>query len=289
MSFPSQDYPFTIRAMNPADPHAPSSAISAQSVSLWDLILACLSIFVISAMLAEMLFQFDPEIIVVLHVVDTAICMLFLADFFRRLITAPSKLAYLKWGWIDLAASIPSMDALRWGRVVSLTRLFMLLRALRSGRAILRVIRHDPARAVITLTLLVTMMLTIASALMILSVETAERSNIKSGYDALWWTLTTVTTVGYGDCFPVTIKGRMIGAVVMVGGIALYATLTAFISAKIMDLHQKHERDEVDAIYDEVRCLRTEMRELRETLRGRAENTPTPAVEPEPGKAGISG
>jgi voltage-gated potassium channel len=120
-------------------------------------------------------------------------------------------------------------------------------------------------------------------------VETAERSNIKTGYDALWWTLTTVTTVGYGDFFPVTIKGRMIGAVVMVGGIALYATLTAFISAKIMDLHQKHERDEVDAIYDEVRCLRAEMRELRQILLGRAENAPNPAIEPEPGKAGNSG
>lgn len=233
---------------------------------MWELILAFLSIFVISAMVAEMLFQFDHEIIVVLHVVDTTICMLFLADFLRRLITAPSKLAYLKWGWIDLAASIPSIEALRWGRVVSLTRIFMLLRALRSGRAILRVIRHDPARAVITLTLLVAMALTISSALMILSVETAERSNIKTGYDALWWTLTTVTTVGYGDFYPVTIKGRMIGAVVMVGGIALYATLTAFISAKIMDLHQKHERDEVDAIHDEVRALRAEMRELREAL-----------------------
>lgn len=233
---------------------------------MWELILAFLSIFVISAMVAEMLFQFDHEIIVVLHVVDTTICMLFLADFLRRLITAPSKLSYLKWGWIDLAASIPSIEALRWGRMVSLTRIFMLLRALRSGRAILRVIRHDPARAVITLTLLVAMALTISSALMILSVETAERSNIKTGYDALWWTLTTVTTVGYGDFYPVTIKGRMIGAVVMVGGIALYATLTAFISAKIMDLHQKHERDEVDAIHDEVRALRAEMRELREAL-----------------------
>jgi voltage-gated potassium channel len=254
--------------MKPAEPYSLETTPRSPSVSLWELILACLSIFVISAMVAEMLFEFDPEIIVVLHVVDTAICMLFLADFCRRLITAPSKLAYLKWGWIDLAASIPSIEALRWGRVVSLTRLFMLLRAVRSGRAILRVIRNDPARAVITLTLLLAMVLTITSALMILSVENVERSNIKTGYDALWWTLTTVTTVGYGDCYPVTIKGRMIGAVVMVGGIALYATLTAFISAKIMDLHQRHERDEVDAIYDEVRSLRTEMRELREALRG---------------------
>jgi voltage-gated potassium channel len=270
-------------------PPEPAHGQTHSHLSLWDLILACLSIYVISAMLAEMLFEFDHEIATVLHVVDTSLCMLFLVDFCRRLITAPSKLAYLKWGWIDLVASIPSLDALRWGRMVSLGRVFLLLRALRSGRAIMRLLRHDPARAVIALTLLLTMMVMISSSLLILGVETAERSNIKSGYDALWWTLTTMTTVGYGDHFPVTVKGRMIGGIVMVGGIALYATLTAFISAKIMELYQKHERDEVDAIYDEVRSLRGEMRELREALRGHAGNSPAPPAEPGPGNSGNSG
>jgi voltage-gated potassium channel len=258
-------------------------------LSLWDLILACLSIYVITAMLAEMVFHFDPEISTVLHIVDAGLCMVFMADFVRRLITAPSKLAYLKWGWIDLAASIPTLDALRWGRMVSLGRVFFLLRALRSGRAILRLIRHDPARAVIALTLLLTMMVMISSSLLILHFETAERSNIKSGYDAIWWTLTTMTTVGYGDHFPVTIKGRMIGGLVMVGGIALYATLTAFISAKIMEIYQAHERDEVDAIYEEVRSLRVEMRELREALRRHEKGALSPPSESGPDLSGNSG
>ena len=133
------------------------------------------------------------------------------------------------------------------------------------------------------------MMVMISRSLLIIRVQTAARSHIKSGYDALWSTLTTMTTVGYGDHFPVTVKGRMIGGVVMVGGIALYATLTACISAKIVELYQKHERDEVDAIYDEVRSLRAEMRELREALRGHGGNSAAAPAEPGPGNSGNSG
>lgn len=73
--------------------------------------------------------------------------------------------------------------------------------------------------------------------------------------------------MGYGDHFPVTVKGRMVGALLMWAGNTLFATFTAFISAKIMELQQKHERDEVDAIYEEVTALRAEMRELRDALR----------------------
>lgn len=239
-------------------------------LGLWDLVIACLSIFVLASMVVEMTLALDPEVLVVLRTVDTALCCLFLGDFLRKLFTAPSKRAYLKWGWIDLAASIPSLDALRWGRLVGLMRVLLLLRAVRSGRAIMRLVRNDPARAVIAFTLLLTLMLTISAALVILEVETAEKSNIRSGYDALWWTLTTVTTVGYGDHFPVTPKGRMIGALVMSCGIALYATLTAFISAKIMEIHGRHERDEVDDICCEVHHLRAEIQEIKELLKARA-------------------
>ncbi|MEQ1750026.1 MAG: ion transporter [Prosthecobacter sp.] len=241
--------------------------------------LACLSIYVLAALIVNMAFDLPHEIQSILHLADTSLCLVFLADFLRRLLTAPSKMEYLKWGWIDLLASIPSVDALRWGRVVSVTRLLMVLRAVRSGRALLRVLRHDPGRAVIAATLLTTTLLMITCSILILTVETAEKSNIKNGYDALWWSLTTITTVGYGDHFPVTAKGRLVGALLMGAGITLFATFTAFISAKIMNMHQKHERDEVDAIYDEVKNLRIEMRELREAINAQQVSRSTPPTD----------
>jgi len=57
------------------------------------------------------------------------------------------------------------------------------------------------------------------------------KSNIKSAEDAIWWTIVTVTTVGYGDKYPVTTEGRVIGILVMVAGVGLFGTYTGFIAS----------------------------------------------------------
>lgn len=238
-------------------------------VTTWDLVLACLSVYVLGALTAELVFGFSEEVVRVLRVADTALCGVFMIDFFRRLVRAPSKLGYLKWGWIDFLASIPVIDGLRWGRMVSVGRLFILLRAVRSGRVLLRVMKNDPARAVVAMTALLTMLVMVASSIIMLHVERVEGSNIKDGYDALWWSLTTVTTVGYGDRFPVTQQGRMVAGILMALGIALYATFTAFISAKIMAVHERLANTEREAIHDEVRKLREQVTALTEALKVR--------------------
>ena len=237
-------------------------------VTSWDLVLACLSVYVLGALTAEWVFDFSDEVIRVLRVADTALCGVFMIDFFRRLATAKSKRAYLKWGWIDFLASIPMLDGLRWGRVVGLSKLFMILRAVRSGRVLLRVVTQDPARAVVAMTALLTMLVMVGSSILMVQVE-REGGNIKDGYDALWWSLTTVTTVGYGDRYPVTQAGRMVAGVLMCLGIALYATFTAFISSKIMSLQARRAETEREAIHEEVRKLREEVAELTAALRSR--------------------
>ncbi len=240
----------------------------------WDLLLACLSVYVLAAFAIELLFHVPPEAAKILHAMDTFLCLLFLSDFCRKLWLAPCKRKYLKWGWIDLLASIPALDAFRWGRVVSVARIFILLRAVRSARLLWQVTRREPPKAIMSLTLLATVIVIIASSLIILRVETAERSNIKTGMDALWWSLTTITTVGYGDHFPVTIEGRVVAAVLMGLGIALYGTFTAFISGRIMELTQKQAEEEsthlpvteVSSLKAEVILLREQVAALRESV-----------------------
>jgi voltage-gated potassium channel len=238
-------------------------------VTTWDLVLACLSVYIIAALVVDLAMDLPEEIARVIHIVDTSLCMVFLADVVRRFVQAPSKLEFWKWGWIDLLASIPSFDSLRWGRMVSLARIFIILRAVRSGRVLLRVLKNDPARAVVALTLLCTTFVMIGCSILVLTVETAEKSNIKTGYDALWWSLTTVTTVGYGDHFPVTPKGRIFGGLMMAVGITLYATFTAFVSAKIMELKQKYRHQEPDEVHEEIKALREEVRELKALLKAK--------------------
>lgn len=150
--------------------------------------------------------------------------------------------------------------------------MFVILRSIRSARLIWRLTRRDPAKSLMALTLLATVLILILSSVFILMVEHHERSNIRTGWDALWWSLTTVTTVGYGDHYPVTVLGRFIAAVLMVGGIALYATGTAFVSNKIMGLCDKAPAPETElsgqmaTLLEEIRQLRGEVQELRQEL-----------------------
>lgn len=83
-----------------------------------------------------------------------------------------------------------------------------------------------------------------------LVVEEDGGGNIDSFGDALWWAITTVTTVGYGDTFPVTPAGRGIAAFLMVAGIALFGVLTANIAAFFIE--QEYQGDPVAERLDEV-------------------------------------
>lgn len=78
---------------------------------------------------------------------------------------------------------------------------------------------------------IITVLVVIFSSISILIVEKDPLSNIKSAEDALWWSLVTVTTVGYGDKFPVTTEGRLIGVVLMFLGVGIFGTFTGYIAS----------------------------------------------------------
>ena len=66
--------------------------------------------------------------------------------------------------------------------------------------------------------------------------------NIKSFFDAIWWTIVTITSVGYGDFFPVTIAGRVIGIIIIVSGFVLFSTFTAYIASNFIDQKIKERK-----------------------------------------------
>jgi len=89
-------------------------------------------------------------------------------------------------------------------------------------------------------------------------------ANIHSFEDSLWWAATTMTTVGYGDRFPVTPQGRAVAIVLMVFGIAALSAFTAAIAAALVREQESPERDRIDELIDEVRALRSELESLRD-------------------------
>jgi len=145
----------------------------------------------------------------------------------------------MKWGWIDLISSVPALSYLRAGRVLRLIRLLRLIRAFRSTQMFVKHVFRNKVKGAFTSVTLLAILLIIFSSIAILQVEKDPNSNIKSAEDAIWWAYVTITTVGYGDKFPVTMEGRIIAAVLMTAGVGLFGTFTAYVSSWFVVVKQE--------------------------------------------------
>ncbi|MFM9027581.1 MAG: potassium channel family protein, partial [Bacteroidota bacterium] len=162
-------------------------------------------------------------------------------DFTVRFYRAPSKLKFMKWGWIDLISSIPTLDMLRAGRALRLIRLLRVLRAFRSVRHIIHHVYKRRSQGAFTTVATIAVLMVLFSSIAILQVEKDPNSNIKTAEDALWWSYVTVTTVGYGDKYPVTTEGRLIAALLMTTGVGLFGTFTGFLASWFVEDRRREE------------------------------------------------
>jgi voltage-gated potassium channel len=238
-----------------------------EQVGPFQLVIVVLSVYVLVAMFVQSVTALPPDVDLLLRRIDDAICVVFLADFFIRFAKAESKLRFLRWGWIDFVSSLPAIEFLRWGRVVRVMRIFRILRALRSTRVLVQYFFRNRAHGVFATVALISFTLTIFASIAILNVEVAPQSNIRTAEDALWWSVTTMTTVGYGDRYPVTPAGRVIAVVLMTAGVALFGTFTGLVASYFMEPEQQEETSELRALADEVHALRAQLEAMqRETL-----------------------
>jgi voltage-gated potassium channel len=150
---------------------------------------------------------------------------LFIAEFTSRLWAAESRRDYVRGHWIDLVSCIPPV---RWARFFRLLRLVRTFAGM--GRAMSNVERLANHRGLMWLIIAwLAVMLLCAVGLFV--VENDVNEAMTSPLDALWWGLTTMTTVGYGDVFPRTGEGRVVAAVLMILGIGLYSIMTATVTS----------------------------------------------------------
>lgn len=223
-----------------------------------------LSVLTILVLVGEIALRSSPNERELLQRVDTAICVFFLFDFFVCLYRAPNRWRYMyTWGWLDLLSSIPMLDAARWGRAARAARIFRVLRAIRASKILTKQVLAKRAQSAFLAVTLFAVLLLVVGSLSILQVETAPEANIKTADDALWWSMTTITTVGYGDRYPVSAEGRMIAAILMCAGVGLFGTFSGFLAAWFVT---PATRDE----YDEINLLRKEVQEIKALLENSA-------------------
>lgn len=212
-----------------------------EKLSFLNILILFLSVYVLAVLLLDLFVKLPPEVSRMLTIIDDLICGVFLFDFAQRFYKAENKLKFMKWGWIDLVSSIPTLDYMRAGRALRLIRLLRILRAFRSTKHLVQHIFKRRTQGALTAAAVIGILMVIFSAIAILEVETDPNSNIKTAEDALWWAYVTITTVGYGDKFPVTTAGRIIAALLMTVGVALFGTFTAFLASWFVEKTKKEE------------------------------------------------
>jgi voltage-gated potassium channel len=206
-----------------------------KEISFFNILILVLSLYVLLSLLISTVFQLSGELTVLLNYIDNVICIVFLIDFSIRFKNSENKLEFMKWGWIDLVASIPSVDFLRAGRLLRLIRLLRVFRALKSTKLIYEHINRNKKQSALTSVALISFLMVVFSSIAILQFEKDINSNIKTAEDAIWWSYVTITTVGYGDKFPITTEGRIIGAILMTTGVGIFGTFTALVSSWFID------------------------------------------------------
>jgi len=209
---------------------------------------------------------------VVLAAIDLGIWAAFLAEYLARLFVAPDRIRFILRNPFDLfLVVIPVLRPLRLLRSVTLIRAARLTRI---GAGAGRAVRESRVRLASRAALLAAgsaAILILATAVMEIDVErAAAKANITTFGDALWWAVSTITTVGYGDHYPVTAAGRAIGVVLMIAGVGIFGVVAASAAAWFVSADREEDRhpqaSEISALTAEVTALRQTVSELSAQL-----------------------
>ena len=233
-----------------------------QKLRPWDWFVLGVAVLSLALVIIETFVLLSPATFHALVVVDRLACGIFLVDVIVRWRREGWSRGFWKWGWLDVLASIPFDAAFRTLQLVRIYRIIRVLRALyklqevATGTSLTEKLLALPGVAFV--------MVLFSTTLMLEAERHAPDATIKTGGDALWWALTTVTTVGYGDTYPVTGEGRVIAAVLMLVGIALFGSMSAIITSKLILPKETKDHEEMRR---EVRALHSEIKELRDEMR----------------------
>ncbi len=171
---------------------------------------------------------------------DFIICSLFLLQLFIDLIRSTDRLQFMKTHWIDFVASVPMIEPLRFARVFHIFRVILVIR---SGEALLRQLaRNKHETTIASILLLLILLITAGAGLMLWAEGDDPEANIQHIGDAVWWAFVTVSTVGYGDHYPVTGLGKALAGVIIICGVGLFGMTSGLITSLLSSPSSMDER-----------------------------------------------
>jgi voltage-gated potassium channel len=236
--------------------------------SIFMLVLTVLSL----AIMVLLLLPLDAATIQVLTVYDNLVCIVFLIDFGMNLSRSRPRRDYFigRRGWLDLIGSIPSFGFFRFTALLRLARLSRLARIARllSGENKKRLVEdvlQNRGQYAAFITILAAFIVLVVSSILVVQFESrSPDANIKTGGDALWWAVVTITTVGYGDRYPVTVLGRLTGVAVMFAGVGIIGALASILASILVP--QGDKADEAPSTSTVTPSLEAELAGIRAEL-----------------------
>jgi voltage-gated potassium channel len=252
---------------------------TSNAYSIFILVLTVLSL----AIMVVLLLPLSEATLELLRVYDNVICVIFLIDFFLHMRGAAKKSDYFigQRGWLDLLGSLPSLGVLRITgllRLFRLSRLARITRLMRGGQkaALIKDVLHNRSRyaAFITI-LLAVLVLTTCGALVLQFESKSPDANITTGGDAIWYSIVTITTVGYGDFYPVTTAGRVTGMFIMFAGVGIIGALASILASLLVGGSSAEEEEPAvpaaaappaAGVQEELKSVKEELAAMRKML-----------------------
>ncbi len=272
-----------MQAEGTSTPAAPDGdAGKSHAYDIFILVLTVLSLVVMVLLVLPL----NSATTTLLEVYDNVICVVFLIDFFMRLRRAGGKYFFGERGWLDLIGSVPSFGffkftaLLRLARLSRLARITRLLRGENKRELVDDLLAHRGQYAAFITILAAGIVLVVASIAELQFESGSPDANIKTGGEALWWSIVTITTVGYGDFFPTTTGGRITAAFVMFAGIGIIGALASILASLLVtdrgpDTGQEQTARDDDRLRQELTEIHRELAALRDSLT--ADGGPPPA------------
>ena len=259
----------------------------------YNILILVLTVFSLAVMVLLIL-PLGEATLEVLRFYDNAICVVFLIDFAVNLLRARSKRGYFigDRGWLDLIGSIPSFGffpaagLFRIARLSRFARITRLLRGNNRGQLVQDILTNRGQYAVLITILSGFVVLSVSTVLMVQFESQSADANITTGGDALWWGFTTITTVGYGDQFPVTPLGRATAVLVMFAGVGIIGSLASILASFLVPPPETDDSAEPelasaagdsgaqDGLLEELSAIRAELAEMRSLMGGAGRTGP---------------
>ncbi|MDQ1696643.1 MAG: voltage-gated potassium channel [Frankiaceae bacterium] len=199
-----------------------------------------------------------------LGAIDYAIWAVFVAEYLVKLFLAPSRWRFVRTHLFELMLVVfPMLRPLRIVRSARALRFLGLARlAAAGGSGAKEALASQSSRTATYAVLLAGLLLLVASAVVLDAERTAPGSNIRGFGDALWWGVVTISSVGYGDHYPVTAAGRAIASVVMLFGVGLVSVTTAAFAAWLVKQEEQVEDARVAQLSEQVAGLSAQIAAL---------------------------